>query len=308
MMSQTEESFDSFFINEEEEGERLDKILAKRFSNSYSRTYFQYLIDSNLVLLNGMPIKKRYKPKVGDEIEIQFSALPDLKITPENIPLTILYEDDYILAIDKPAGMVVHPAVGNWTGTFVNALLYHCQSLPNPDQSVRPGIVHRLDKETSGVLLAAKTLEAQQKLIELFASRQVHKEYIAICIGKPPEAEITAPIGRHPVLRKKMAIVEEGKIAITIPKILNYSKKFSLVQLIILTGRTHQIRVHLKHVNAPVLGDAIYGNESINKHLQIKRQFLHASRLQFLHPITQEMIDIRAELPQDMSSFITKNF
>ena len=307
-MSKEEESFDSIFITNEESGERLDKILATRFNGSYSRTYFQYLIDQHLVLLNGEPIKKRIKPFTGDEVEIQFSALPDLNLTPENIPLTILFEDEHLLAVNKPAGMVVHPAAGNWSGTFVNALLYHCQTLPNPAKSVRPGIVHRLDKETSGVLLAAKTLEAQQKLIEMFAKRQIHKEYIAICLGRPPEQEIRQPLARHPVLRRQMAIVAEGKEAITIPKILKSTTKLSVVELIILTGRTHQIRVHLKHVNAPVLGDPLYGNSAINKKMNISRQFLHAAVLKFYHPITGEILEIKAELPQDMINFINKNF
>jgi len=304
----SEEPFDTLFIMQNEEGERLDKILAMRFKKIYSRSYFQYLIDEHLVLLNGEPVKKRIKPKTGDEIEIQFSALPDLKLLPEDIPLSILFEDDYILAINKPAGMVVHPALGNWSGTFVNALLYHCHSLPNPDQSLRPGIVHRLDKETTGVLLAAKTLEAQQKLTELFASRQVYKEYLAICLGKPSQEEIKAPIGRHPIHRKQMTVIPNGKEAITIPKILKSNGKFSLVQLVILTGRTHQIRVHLKYVNAPIIGDSTYGNLSINKHLHVSRQLLHAASVKFHHPITNELLEIRADLPTDMENFILKNF
>ncbi len=191
-----DEPSDILFISEDEAGERLDKILTNRFEERYSRTYFQYLINEHLVLLNGFPVKKRIKPAAGDEVEVQFAAMPKADLSPENIPLSILYEDDYIIAINKPSGMVVHPAHGNWSGTFVNALLFHCRQLKGLSETLRPGIVHRLDKETSGVLLAAKTLQVQQKLIELFAARQVYKEYLAICVGKPSEKEINAPIGR----------------------------------------------------------------------------------------------------------------
>ncbi|MFI5343461.1 MAG: RluA family pseudouridine synthase [Chlamydiales bacterium] len=301
------EESDLFFITEEEAGERLDKALARRFSEIHSRTYFQYLIQEHLILVNGAPVKKRMKPNVGDEIEIQFAALPELDLVAENIPLTIIYEDDYLIAVNKPAGMVVHPAPGNWSGTFVNALLYHCRQLADQnDACMRPGIVHRLDKETSGVLLAAKTLEVQQKLIELFASRRVHKEYLAICVGKPADEEIHAPIGRHPIHRKQMAIVPSGRPAITIVKTLGWNGKLSLVRLTILTGRTHQIRVHLKFRGVPVLGDSVYGAPSANDHYHADRQLLHAAVLRLAHPITNEMLEFKADPPPDMLEFIHK--
>lgn len=302
----TEEPSDIVFIGEEEAGERLDKILANRFEEKYSRTYFQYLIEKQLVLLNGLPVKKRIKPLMGDEIEVQFAALPTINLTAENIPLSILYEDDYILAINKPAGMVVHPAQGNWSGTFVNALLFHCQQLSSLSETLRPGIVHRLDKETSGVLIAAKTLQVQQKLIESFSNREVYKEYIAICVGKPVEEEINAPIGRHPANRKQMAIMPMGKPALSIVKVLAWNEKLSLVHVIILTGRTHQIRVHLKYKGTPVLGDSIYGSISANKHYYAERQMLHASLLRLPHPVTKQIIEIKAPIPDDMLKLIHK--
>lgn len=273
-----QEEFDTLFINEEEAGERLDKILAARLHQAGSRTYFQYLIEEGKVLLNGTAVKKRCKPKVGDEIEVEYILCPELDIKPENIPLNIVYEDEAILVVNKMPGMVVHPATGHWTGTFVNALLFHCgQEALQAQQNLRPGIVHRLDKDTSGLIIAAKTGIAQQKLIEMFAGRQVYKEYLAICIGNPKAGVIDAPIGRHPVNRKMMAVVEEGgRSAITRYQSLVYNDKLSVVKLVIDTGRTHQIRVHMKYHGTPVLGDLIYGIPSFNAKLGVDRQMLHA--------------------------------
>lgn len=296
---------DLLIVTETEAGERLDKILASRFKEHYSRTYFEYLIEEQLVLLNGNPVKKRIKPVEGDEIEVEFAASPEIQLTPEKMSLSILYEDDHLLAVNKPAGLVVHPAPGHWSGTFVNGLLYHCGTLP-PDGSLRPGIVHRLDKETSGVLVAAKTLETQQKLTALFASRQVYKEYLAICIGKVPDGEIQAPIGRHPILRQKMAVIPTGKQAITNCKLMSYNGSLSLVQVVIATGRTHQIRVHLSYKGTPILGDEIYGNSSWNLKFATTRQLLHASKIKFDHPITGKTLELAAPPPEDMQLFINK--
>lgn len=293
---------DLIIVLEEESGERLDKLLAHRFKERYSRTYFQYLIDHHLVLLNGEPVKKRVKPKAGDEIEVEFLALPEIQLKPEPISLEILYEDDSLLVINKPVGMVVHPAPGHWSGTFVNALLFHCQSLAVAEGEIRPGIVHRLDKDTSGILVAAKTLEAQQKLIELFASRQIYKEYLAICVGHPGQGEIRAPIGRHPVDRKQMAVVPEGREAITFYKTLASQGKLSMVQVVIATGRTHQIRVHLKYHGTPVLGDPLYGQSNSNQSYKAPHQFLHALRLRLPHPITKKILEFQALPPLDMQA------
>lgn len=299
-----QEESDLLLISDEEEGERLDKVLATRFRDRYSRTYFQYLIEERLVLVNGTPAKKRLKLSPGDEIEVQFASLPEIDLTPENISLDILYEDDDLIAVNKPAGMVTHPAPGNWSGTFVNALLFHCQGLINHGGSLRPGIVHRLDKDTSGVLVAAKTLEAQQKLIELFASRQVYKEYLGICLGHPPEGEMREPIGRHPVQRKKMAVVPTGKPAITHIKNLGWDGKLTVVRAVIQTGRTHQIRVHLQHKGCPILGDALYGQSSANQKYKVERQLLHAAVVQFIHPMSGKELKIEAPLPEDFSTLM----
>jgi 23S rRNA pseudouridine1911/1915/1917 synthase len=302
----TEES-ENIIIQEEEAGERLDKILAQRFKEVRSRAYFQYLIDEKLVLLNGQPVKKRIKPNVGDEVEVQFALTPEIDLSPEAIPLDILYEDEFLLAINKPVGLVVHPAPGNWSGTFVNALLYHCQQLPiNEATNLRPGIVHRLDKDTSGVLLAAKTTWVQQKIVEAFAARQVYKEYLAICVGNPGETQIEAPIGRHPVHRKQMIVTPSGKYALTSCKTIACNGKLSIVQVVIATGRTHQIRVHLKHLGMPVLGDATYGQTHSNQHYGVEHQLLHALRLRLVHPITEKPLEFVAEPPEAMCHMLQK--
>jgi 23S rRNA pseudouridine1911/1915/1917 synthase len=289
-------STENLIVNDEMVQHRLDRLLTLQFP-TYSRTYFQYLIDEGFVLVNGLPLRKKDKPKAGDEIEICFQLTPEISIEPENIPLDILYEDEYLLAINKPAGMVTHPAPGHYTGTFVHGLLYYCKSLPNPD-TLRPGIVHRLDKDTSGVLLAAKTSEAHQKLVEMFCERKLEKTYLAICVGTPGDGTIEAAIKRHPTKRKEMAVDPTGKPATSITKVLAFDGKLSLVEVQLITGRTHQIRVHLKHKGAPVLGDPIYGALAWNKKYETSRQMLHAYRLKFRHPVTNAVIDLKAPLPE----------
>lgn len=292
-------------LTAEEEGERLDKILANRFSDIQSRTYFQTLIEEGNVLLNGKPTKKRIKGSAGDELEIHFVLTPEIDLKPENIPLDILYEDDAILVINKPAGMVVHPAPGNWSGTFVNALLYHCQGIG--DGSLRPGIVHRLDKGTTGVLIAAKTPQAQQRLVESFSGRKVGKQYLAICIGNPGHGTIDAPIGRHPVDRKRMAIRHEGgRQAISRCHTEACDGKLSVVTVELITGRTHQVRVHLKHKGAPILGDDVYGNRQLNEKYEAKRPLLHAQELRLDHPITGKALIFTAPIPEDIQHFIKR--
>lgn len=301
---------DTLFISEEEAGERLDKILAARLSNAGSRTYFQYLIEEGKVLVNGAPVKKRVKPKAGDEVEIEYLLTAELTLKPENIPLNVIYEDDHILVVNKEPGMVVHPAVGHWTGTFVNALLYHCKGVldnsSDASDTIRPGIVHRIDKDTSGLLIAAKSPQAQQKLIEMFSGRRIYKEYLAICVGNPGEGIIDAPIGRHPVHRKLMAVVATGRPAATHYKTLAFDEKLSMVSVVIATGRTHQIRVHMKHRGMPVLGDPLYGSIAANQKYGIDRQMLHAYRLKFDHPITGIPLEFEAPVPKDMQGVISR--
>lgn len=279
---------------------RLDKLCAEQFKE-YSRSYFQFLIEMGSVTCNGKRVKKRMIPSVGDEIQVFFLKAPEMELVPEDIPLEILYEDDAIICINKPAGMVVHPAPGHPNGTFVNALLYHCKALP--PQDLRPGIVHRLDKETSGVLLAAKTIEAHQKLIESFSKREIEKEYLAITVGNPPEETIDAPIGRHPVKRKEMATVESGRHALTHFNVIASDGGFALVRARPVTGRTHQIRVHLKMQKTPVLGDPIYGSEKLSRKMGVKRTLLHAQRLTFPHPISGKTLEITAPFPDDFKKW-----
>ncbi|CDZ80918.1 Ribosomal large subunit pseudouridine synthase D [Candidatus Rubidus massiliensis] len=301
---------DTFLITEEESAVRLDKILATKFSPQFSRTYFQYLIEQGNVLVNGEIVKKKTILSTGDEIQVLFSAAPSIDIIPENIPLNIVYEDDAIIVINKPANMVVHPAPGNYSGTIVNALLYHCHYFKEALEisDLRPGIVHRLDKDTSGLLVAAKTLFAQKKMIEQFANKQVYKEYAAICLGHPGKGEINAPIGRHPVHRKMMAIVENGKPALTFFETETKFPYFSLMKIVLKTGRTHQIRVHMESLNTPILGDSLYGNKRQNEKYKAMRQMLHAKKLQFLHPVTEQLIQFEAPIPEDMQTLLNKHF
>jgi 23S rRNA pseudouridine1911/1915/1917 synthase len=298
-MSLTQGESDLFFVSAEERGMRLDKLLSQRFEEK-SRTYFQYLIEEGCVFLNGKRVKKRTLVSENDEIELFFLATPGLSLEPENIPLDILYEDEDLLIINKPAGMVVHPAPGHWTNTFVHALLYHCKDLVLSQENIRPGIVHRLDKETSGLLLAAKTEKAHQQLILQFHDRKMQKEYLALTHGKTPPQTLSLPMGRHPVKRKEMCILSDGKEAITQFERLDYQQSVSLVLARPKTGRTHQIRVHLKHLSTPILGDVLYGKKSSLS----SRQMLHAYQLSFSHPITQMPMKVQAPLPEDMKKLI----
>lgn len=301
---------DSIVITEEETDLRLDKILSLRFRNENSRTYFQYLIEERNVLLNGIPVKKRFRPKTGDRVDIRFVYPPGISLEPEAIPLDVIFEDDYLLVVNKPAGMVVHPSVGNWSGTFVNALLYHCAEVRSligdsepTDSSVRPGIVHRLDKDTTGILMAAKTRQSQERLSSLFANRDISKNYAAICVGNPGKQSVDLPIGRHPKCYTQMAVIPSGKKALTHFETLDFDGTLSRVSVRLITGRTHQIRVHLQALGTPVLGDPIYGNIKVNKTFGVKRQMLHAHRLRFVHPFTGEAMDLKAALPEEMSDF-----
>lgn len=294
---------------EEDLNLRLDKLLTLRFPTC-SRTYFQSLIEKGSVLINGIPSKKRQQLKLGDEIEVCFELTAEIALEAENIPLEILFEDSDLIIINKPAGMVVHPAPGHSKGTFVNALLFHCKNLQEEQKDpLRPGIVHRLDKDTSGVLIAAKTSYAHRSLVEKFSQRQMQKTYKAVCLGIPTVKEINTPIKRHPTKRQEMTTstsLEGGKNAITKLEVIAKTKDLSLLSIELITGRTHQIRVHLKHIGCPILGDSLYGKESANTKWGAKRQFLHAEHISFTHPRTSKILKITAPLPKDMQSFIEK--
>ncbi|MGL5627094.1 MAG: RluA family pseudouridine synthase [Candidatus Rhabdochlamydia sp.] len=291
-----------FISSKEESHLRLDVLLSMRFPEQ-SRSYFQFLIKQGYVLINQNVVKKREKPKPGDEIEVHFQITPEIDLTPESIDLEILYEDEHLIAINKPAGMVVHPAPGHHQGTFVNALLFHCKQLES-DDPLRPGIVHRLDKDTSGILIAAKTRQAHAGLIDLFAKRKIEKTYLAICIGTPRCGLIDVPIARHPYRRKEMTVCLQGRESKTFCEVLAQNGSLSFVKLQLLTGRTHQLRVHLKHVGTPILGDETYGNATINKKFSTKRQLLHAHFIKFFHPITQQNLSITAPIPEDVKKAI----
>ncbi len=295
-----EELTHQFLIPPHLAGVRLDRLLTEQFP-TYSRTYFQFLIEAQAVRVNGQPVKKRNILNVGDAVEVFFILTPEISVAPEEIPLNILYEDEDLIAINKPPGMVVHPAPGHPSGTFVNALLFHCKALQGTDP-LRPGIVHRLDKDTSGVLLAAKHLHAHAALVSLFAKRQIDKRYIAICLGTPPEGLIDAPIARHKTHRQKMCVdPTRGRAAQTRLRILCRHSSLSTLEVELLTGRTHQIRVHLQHIGCPILGDTLYG--SSHPRLHAARQLLHAHSLSFLHPFLKTPLFIQAPLPPDILEY-----
>lgn len=299
---------ESIIIEPSEIDLRLDQILTKRFLGHYSRTYFQSLIQEGLVLVNGAPVKKRLKPEAGDEIEIEFVLNRAIDLSPEPIAFDILYEDDDLIAVNKPAGLVVHPAPGHWSGTFVNGLLYHCHiELKNRDD-LRPGIVHRLDKDTSGVLIAAKHAECQRRLVDAFAKREVVKEYFALVYGYPSQLLVDAPIGRSPKNRQKMGVVPSGKPARSHIRVLQKGKELSLVEVGLETGRTHQIRVHLSWIGTPILGDPLYGSAEVNRRYLATRQLLHARRLKLFHPMQGHSLEFEAPLPADFEEALTRLF
>jgi len=289
------------FILEEPTTRRLDTLLHERFPDC-SRTYFQFLIEQGHVLVNNKPCKKRHQLAVNDEVFIHFLLTKEISVEPEEISLDILFEDEDIIAVNKPAGMVVHPAPGHWTGTFVHALLFHCKTLPREGDTLRPGIVHRLDKDTSGILLAAKNSYTHQALVNAFSHREIHKTYHAVCHGTPTVQTIQAPIGRHPRKRQEMCISQEnGKLAITQILSVCSHKDYSWLTLSLITGRTHQIRVHLRHIGHPILGDPIYGKKTPQESQW--RQLLHAYSITLPHPRTREPLTIIAPIPDDMQRF-----
>lgn len=308
MKTQTNKNIE-FTISSDKELEcRLDRLLAQKFP-IYSRNYFQYLFDQNAVRINDSIVKKRVRPKLGDLIAIQLLEIPQITIKSQPVTLNILYEDDHLLAIDKPAGTVVHPAPGSTDNTVVNGLLFYLKDtiarLPN-GHSLRPGIIHRLDKETSGVLLLAKTEVAYLGMVQQFATRSIKKTYLAICLGKPNVQYIEAPIGRHSKHRQRMAIQEQGKFAQTTCSTLLSNNSFSYLQLHPSTGRTHQIRVHLQSIHCPILGDKIYGSSKLNTLYNVTRHLLHAYSLEFIHPCTKKSIEITASVPKDIATWIKK--
>lgn len=287
---------------------RLDKFLHKKFPDT-SRSAFQRLIENGDVRVNDQPTKATHHPQAGDEIAIQWPDPKPAEAQPENIPLDILFEDDRLLVLNKPPGLVVHPAAGHAHGTLVNALLHHCAGeLSGIGGVARPGIVHRLDKDTSGCLVVAKDDAAHLALSAQFAERKTTKIYHAIACGQPPKprATIKAPISRHPVHRKKMAVHEKGRPSHTTFRVLAPLREAAHIEATLHTGRTHQIRVHLQHWGCPLLGDPVYGGRPArifaqNTGFEAPRQMLHAHTLGFTHPATGDALLVEAPWPADFA-------
>ncbi len=285
--------------------QRLDLFLAAKIDR-LSRTRIQTLIRSGRILLNGTACRARQIIRRGDKITISEPEPEPVKIRSEDVALSILFEDEHLLVVDKPAGMTVHPAAGVQSGTLVNALLHHAKNLSGIGGELRPGVVHRLDKETSGCLVIAKHDAAHLRLSSQFAGRKVQKFYLALCAGKfaVSSGEIIKPIGRHPVHRQKMAVVERGRPARTRFEVIQETSRWTLVLCQIFTGRTHQIRVHLHSIGHPIVGDKVYGKASGGH----DRQMLHAWRLGFFHPITENWLEFEAGLPDDfLQSGVDRN-
>ena len=287
-----------FLINEEWEGLRIDKYLSSNL-DFLSRSYIQKMIQEQNVSVNGKIVKANYNLKEDDEIEFQLPPNVEPDIVAENIPLDVLYEDDDVIVVNKPKGMVVHPAAGHYSGTLVNALMHHCKdSLSGINGVMRPGIVHRIDKDTTGSLIICKNDASHEIIAAQLKEHSIVRKYRAICMGiiKEDDLTINAPIGRHPIERKKMAINEKnGKSAITHVKVLKRLKNATYIECRLETGRTHQIRVHLSSLGHPLLGDELYGDTK-NKY-KLQGQTLHAHILGFIHPKTKEYIETTAEIP-----------
>lgn len=294
-------------VPENFEGERIDKFLSVLLEDS-SRNAIQKLIENGKVLVNGAIVNKKYKVSTDDEITMLPSELKPLDAEPEDIPLDIVYEDEHLLVVNKPRGMVVHPAPGNYSGTLVNALLYHCKdSLSGINGILRPGIVHRIDKDTSGLLIVAKTDKAHLGLAEQIKEHSFTREYNAVIVGhlKEQEGTINAPIGRNPKDRKKMCVTQtNSKNAVTHYNTIQDYEGYSHISLKLETGRTHQIRVHMAHIGHAVAGDYVYGNDK--KSAYLNGQCLHAIKIGFVHPITQEYLEFTSDLPDYFTEFLNK--
>ena len=282
----------------DKEYRRLDLCLSEMTELSRSRA--QSLIEEGLVSVNGRPCRRSDVVRLGDTVRYTVPEAKPIELVPEDIPLDIVYEDEYICVVNKPRGMVVHPAVGNESGTLVNALLYHFGDLSSIGGEIRPGIVHRIDKMTSGLLVVAKNDTAHERLARQFADHSAHRSYIALVAGNIREdaGTVDAPIGRHPTERKRMAVVENGRRAVTHFRVLYRFSSVTVLALELETGRTHQIRVHMAHIHHPVVGDQVYS--SGKNALGMEGQALHGWRLQLTHPVTGEPMSFEAPLPEDM--------
>jgi 23S rRNA pseudouridine1911/1915/1917 synthase len=304
----------TFKVDDTSVDSRLDTYLASQIQ-TWSRARLQRLIENEDVVVNGRSAKSSYRLRKGDEVEVELVASPVEIFAPENIPVDIVHEDDALIIVNKPAGLVVHPAAGIHSGTLANALAFHFQNLPVSTDSIRPGIVHRLDRDTSGLLVVAKTEAALENLSEQFRDRTVFKSYIALVHGRVDNSSgrIDQPLARDPANRTRMAVVRGGRSALTLYKVRKHYHRFTLLDVELKTGRTHQIRVHLTWLHHPVVGDETYGGGRDNNIQDARlrsmvrnlgRHFLHAERLVINHPITGERLQFEAPLPTDLSDLL----
>ncbi len=301
-------------VSADNEGERLDAFLASHIEG-WSRARLQRLIEEADVLVNGRAVKSSYKLRLSDEIEVELTPPPSTSFAPEDIPLDVVYEDDELIVVNKPAGIVVHPAAGVTSGTLANALAFHFQQLSTSAGMVRPGIVHRLDKGTSGLMVVAKTESAHEDLADQFRDREVFKSYVALVHGQVEKRTglIDQPIARDRGNRTRMAVVRGGRPAISIYRVRKRFARFTLLNVELKTGRTHQIRVHLAWLKHPVVGDEAYGSgrdKTVPDHklrseiAKLGRQFLHAEQLGFRHPRTKEDLRFTSPLPSELQAVL----
>lgn len=288
-------------------GERIDALLARNVEN-LSRSAAQRLLEQGDVLVNGSAVRKNYKSTVGDEVRVSLPQAEEVELVAQDIPLDVVFEDDDVIVVNKPRGMVVHPAPGHSDGTLVNALLYHCgESLSGIGGEKRPGIVHRIDMDTSGLLIVAKNDFAHRFLSEQLSDHSLSRVYEAIVYGRIREdsGTVNAPIGRHPVDRKRMAIVERGgREAVTHYEVIARYNGFTHIRCRLETGRTHQIRVHMEKLGHPLLGDMVYGRKRAGKGLE--GQCLHARELRFIHPRSNEEVHLQTELPEYFQTVLAR--
>jgi 23S rRNA pseudouridine1911/1915/1917 synthase len=304
----------TFKVDSENAGNRLDSYLASKIPD-WSRARLQKLIENDDVLVNSRPAKPSYKLRVDDEVDLELVAPPTNLFAPENIPLYIVYEDETLAVVNKPAGLVVHPAAGIPAGTLANALAYHFQQLPGSAGTVRPGIVHRLDRDTSGLLVIAKTEPALENLADQFRDRTVYKSYVALVHGyvEAEAGRIDQPLARDPTNRTRMAVVRGGRNALSIFRVRRRYDRLTLLDVELKTGRTHQIRVHLASIKHPVVGDETYGGGRDNsiqdpnlraRVRKLGRHFLHAEKLAFIHPVKQTRMEFTAPLPIELERLL----
>ena len=293
-----------FIVEPDDAGLRIDKLITLKLGEGYSRTLVKNLMDDGFVKVNDEDVKPNYSARKGDRVFLELPPPEASHLEPENIPVNIIYEDEWLVVVNKTAGMVVHPGAGNKQGTLAGALLYHCGTLPDANDNIRPGIVHRLDKDTTGVIVVAKKDKAMRSLAKQFHDRTVSKRYLAIVKGRVEidNGVVDVPIARHATDRRKMEVEhEKGRHARTVYHVLERLDKFTVLALDLDTGRTHQIRVHMQHLGHPVVGDMTYGGDR-----QMSRQALHAEKLSFCHPETKKRVEFTAPMPDDMRAFIKK--